>query len=130
LEAGSWTDHGSVGVTSRSGQAYNAIDPNLFIYNGGAAASGGYSLLNFGSFYGDIYQVKLDEALTMTAGSAAYNIEYNSKGTRPCEGSYMFQYGSYYYLLWSHGQCCNYNTYVFFSPSPFTSSFSQIIALS
>jgi arabinan endo-1,5-alpha-L-arabinosidase len=78
------------------------VDPNLI-------AVGTDNYLNFGSFWGDIYQTKLNSAATKAGGSAAYNIEYDSAGTRPCEGSYMFFYNDYYYLLWSHGICCGYD---------------------
>lgn len=50
MEVGSWTDHGSTGVRSSSGSPYNAIDPNLI-------EAGSSYLMNFGSFWGDIYQV-------------------------------------------------------------------------
>jgi arabinan endo-1,5-alpha-L-arabinosidase len=99
------TDHGSVGVSSTSAKSYNAIDPNLIMV-------GSTPYLNFGSFWDDIFQVKMSTSLKTTAGSASYNIEYDSAGTHPCEGSYMFYYDGYYYLLWSHGICCNYETYV------------------
>lgn len=99
------TDHGSTGVSSSSSNSYNAIDPNLIIV-------GSTPYLNFGSFWDDIFQVKMSSSLISTAGSSLYNIEYDSAGTRPCEGSYMFYYGGYYYLLWSHGICCGYQTYV------------------
>jgi hypothetical protein len=52
MEAGSWTDHGSTGIASSSGKAYNAIDPNLI-------KVGSSYYMNFGSFWGDIYQVCL-----------------------------------------------------------------------
>jgi arabinan endo-1,5-alpha-L-arabinosidase len=103
LEPGSWTDKGATGVSSTSAKAYNAIDPNLILV-------GSTYYLNFGSFWHDIYQVALNSAATKTAGTAAYNIEYDSAGTHPCEGSYMFYYSGYYYLLWSHGICCGYDT--------------------
>ncbi len=41
MEPGSWTDHGSVGVSSTTGSAYNAIDPNLILV-------GSTYYLNFG----------------------------------------------------------------------------------
>ncbi|PMD17037.1 glycoside hydrolase family 43 protein [Hyaloscypha hepaticicola] len=103
MNPGTWTDHGSTGVSSSSSNSYNAIDPNLIIV-------GSTPYLNFGSFWDDIFQVKMSSSLTSTAGSSLYNIEYDSAGTRPCEGSYMFYYGGYYYLLWSHGICCGYQT--------------------
>ena len=104
MNPGTWTDHGSTGIASTSGKPYNAIDPNLIIV-------GSTPYLNFGSFWHDIYQVKLTSALSAPTASS-YNIEYDAAGTHPCEGSYMFEYDGYYYLLWSHGICCNYNVYV------------------
>lgn len=69
---------------------------------------------NFGSFWHDIYQVKLNAAATKGGGAAAYNLEYDSTGGSPCEGSFMFYYSGYYYLTWSRGVCCGYDTYVLF----------------
>jgi arabinan endo-1,5-alpha-L-arabinosidase len=103
LAVGSWTDLGSTGVASTSAKPYNAIDPNLILV-------GSTYYLNFGSFWHDIYQVEMDSTPTSKGSNSAYNIEYNSVGTSPCEGSYMFYYDGYYYLLWSHGICCGYNT--------------------
>ncbi|KAF4628192.1 hypothetical protein G7Y89_g9961 [Cudoniella acicularis] len=102
MDVGSWTDLGSVGVASTSAKPYNAIDPNLI-------AVGSDYYLNFGSFWHDIYQAPFNSAATKVA-SSAYNIEYDSAGTHPDEGSYMFYYSGYYYLLWSNGICCNYDT--------------------
>jgi arabinan endo-1,5-alpha-L-arabinosidase len=103
LEAGSWTDHGSVGVTSSTGKEYNAIDGNLV-----EADSGGY-YMNFGSFWGDIYQVAMNSDATGSAGSSSYQIAYNSTGSHALEGSYMHYQSGYYYLLFSSGTCCGYN---------------------
>lgn len=101
LEPGSWTDHGQI-LASTTGNAYNAIDANLV-----AVGSGYY--LNFGSFWDDIYQVEMKSTPTATSGSS-YNIAYNSSGTHAVEGSYMVQNGDYYYLFFSSGQCCGYDT--------------------
>lgn len=103
MDVGTWTDKGATGLASVSGKNYNAIDPNLI-------KVGSNYLMNFGSFYGDIYQVAMAATPTKLAGTAAYNIEYYATGTRPCEGSYMFYYSGYYYLLWSQGICCGYDT--------------------
>ncbi|KAL2071379.1 hypothetical protein VTL71DRAFT_12614 [Oculimacula yallundae] len=102
LDPGSWTDKGAIGVTSSAGKSYNAIDANLI-------AVGGSYYLNFGSFWHDIYQVKLNAAATKGGGAAAYNIEYDSTGGSPCEGAYLFYYSGYYYLTWSRGVCCGYD---------------------
>jgi arabinan endo-1,5-alpha-L-arabinosidase len=105
MELGSWTDLGATGVSSTSAKPYNAIDPNQILV-------GSTYYLNFGSFWDDIYQVKLDSSAKTKGSNAAYNIEYDAGSTHPCEGSYMFYYDGYYYLLWSHGICCGYETYV------------------
>ena len=102
MEVGSWTDLGSTGVASSSSKVYNAIDPNLI------DVSGTY-YLNFGSFWDDIYQVEMASTPTKTSGSS-YNIAYNASGTHAEEGSYLFYYSGYYYLLISSGICCGYNT--------------------
>jgi len=103
LEPGSWTDLGATGVASTAAKIYNAIDPNLILV-------GSTYYLNFGSFWDDIYQVEFNSAATKPSGTS-YNIEYDgADSTHPCEGSFMFYYDGYYYLLWSHGICCNYET--------------------
>ncbi|PYI35015.1 endo-alpha-1,5-arabinanase precursor [Aspergillus indologenus CBS 114.80] len=102
MELNTWTDHGSVGVASSSSKKYNAIDGNLLV-------DGSSYYLQFGSFWGDLYQVKMASPLK-TAGSASYNIAYNATGTHSEEGSYLFKYGSYYYLFFSSGTCCGYDT--------------------
>jgi arabinan endo-1,5-alpha-L-arabinosidase len=104
MDPGSWTDQGSVGVSSNPTKSYNAIDTNMILANGN-------HYLNFGSFWGGIYQVQLNSAATQSSGSA-YNIEYNSTGSRPSEGAFMFYNTGYYYLLWPSGICCGYDQYV------------------
>lgn len=47
MEVGSWTDHGSTGISSTSSKSYNAIDPALI-----EAADGTY-YMSFGSFWDD-----------------------------------------------------------------------------
>ncbi|ESZ91594.1 arabinan endo-1,5-alpha-L-arabinosidase C [Sclerotinia borealis F-4128] len=103
MEVGSWTDRGATGVASSSGKLYNAIDPNLILV-------GSTYYLNFGSFWDDIYQVAMSSTPTKASGSASYNLAYNSTGTHAEEGSYMFYYSGYYYLLISSGICCGYDT--------------------
>ena len=102
MEVGSWTDHGSIGVSSTTGSAYNTIDPNLI------DVAGTY-YLNFGSFWSDIYQIKMNSNPTSSSGSA-YQMAFNGTGSHAEEGSYMFFYGGYYYLLISSGTCCGYQT--------------------
>ncbi|KAI6838477.1 glycoside hydrolase family 43 protein [Hortaea werneckii] len=104
MDPGTWTDHGSTGIESSSGDPYNAIDGNLFI------TSSGTNLLTFGSFYGDIYQAPLSGDALTWGGGDVYNIEYNATGTRPSEGPFLFEYGDYFYLFWSSGSCCGYDS--------------------
>jgi arabinan endo-1,5-alpha-L-arabinosidase len=104
LDVGSWTDHGSTGVTSSTGSIYNAIDGNL------VALSGGGYQLNFGSFWGDIHQVSMSTPLVKAGNSAAVQIALDPAGTRPVEGAYMFFRGGYYYLFYSWGICCGLDT--------------------
>ena len=103
MDPGSWSDKGSVGVSSSSSKPYNAIDPNL-------VQVGSSYLLTFGSFWGDIYQVALNSAATKGGGGASYQLAYNPSGSHAVEGSYIFYYSGYYYLTWSAGICCGYDT--------------------
>lgn len=102
MELGSWTDHGTTGISSSSSKAYNAIDGNLF-------NDGGTYYMNFGSFWHDIYQAPMNSDATKVA-SSSYNLAYDSSGTHAVEGAYMYKYGSYYYLFYSAGICCGYDT--------------------
>jgi arabinan endo-1,5-alpha-L-arabinosidase len=102
MESGSWTDHGSTGVASSSSKPYNAIDGNLIDVDG-------TYYMNFGSFWHDIYQAPMNSAATKIA-SSSYNLAYDSSGTHAVEGAYMYKYGSYYYLFYSAGICCGYDT--------------------
>lgn len=103
MEYGSWTDHGATGIKSDSSKTYNAIDANLI-----ADQSGNY-YMNFGSFWGDIYQAKMNSAATKVAASA-YQIAFNSTGSQALEGSFMYYRSGYYYLFFSSGACCGYTT--------------------
>ncbi|OCL05671.1 glycoside hydrolase family 43 protein [Glonium stellatum] len=103
MDVGTWTDLGATGVASDSTKIYNAIDPYLIVV-------GSSYYLNFGSFWDDIYQVAMASTPTKTAGTSSYIIAYNSSGTHAEEGSYMFYYSGYYYLFFSRGICCGYDT--------------------
>lgn len=102
MNLNSWTDHGTTGISSSSSKAYNAIDPNLINVDG-------TYYMNFGSFWHDLYQAPMNSAATKVA-SSSYNIAYDSSGTHAQEGAYMYKYGSYYYLFYSSGICCGYDT--------------------
>lgn len=101
MEAGSWTDHGSTGISSSSPKEYNAIDANLFNDDGSY-------YMNFGSFWRDIYQAPMNSAATKVA-SLYHNVAYDPSGTHAVEGSYMYKHGMYYYLFYSAGICCGFD---------------------
>ena len=102
MDVGSWTDHGSTGVSSSSSKSYNAIDGNLVILSSGAYQ------LNFGSFWNDIYQVSMSSPLTASGSSG--QIAYDGSGSHAVEGSYMYYRSGYYYLFYSAGICCGYDS--------------------
>jgi arabinan endo-1,5-alpha-L-arabinosidase len=104
MDSGTWTDHGSTGIRSDSSKNYNAIDGNLF-YD---AASSTY-LMSFGSFWGDLYQAPMKNPPRSVAGSS-YNVAFEPDGTHAVEAAYLYQYGSWYYLFYSAGSCCGYDT--------------------
>jgi arabinan endo-1,5-alpha-L-arabinosidase len=51
------------------------IGAELYLVGPNLIAAGTDYYLNFGSFWGDIHQTKLNSAATKAGGSAAYNIE-------------------------------------------------------
>ncbi|ORY70984.1 glycoside hydrolase, family 43 [Pseudomassariella vexata] len=102
MEYGSWVDHGATGVTSTSSKNYNAIDANVI-------ASGSSYYMNFGSFWGGIFQAPLNSAATKAA-SASYQLIYQPAGSHATEGSFMYYRSGYYYMFWSEGICCGYDT--------------------
>jgi len=103
LETGSWTDLGESGVASTAGkQNYNAIDGNL-VYDGKDY------YMSFGSFWTDLYTVKMANPPTKVAsGTTTKQIAYVPTGAHSQEAAYVYKYGNYYYLFFSIGQCCDY----------------------
>ncbi|KAB8231196.1 arabinan endo-1,5-alpha-L-arabinosidase [Aspergillus alliaceus] len=102
MAAGSWTDKGSTGIISKTGDQYNAIDGNLLI-------DGDKNYLTYGSFWQDIFQVTLNADATSST-STPVNVAFDPEGTHPVEGPFLYKYGSYYYLFFSWGSCCGYDT--------------------
>ncbi|KAF3224447.1 hypothetical protein TWF106_003912 [Orbilia oligospora] len=100
MDPGTWVDHGTTGVSSRSGSPYNAIDSNVVKTDNGF-------YMSFGSFWGDIYQIKMDNNLLNIAGSS-YQVAWTSFGNGAMEGAFIYyRSGSgYYYLFTSWGNCC------------------------
>ncbi|KAI0896184.1 glycoside hydrolase family 43 protein [Annulohypoxylon nitens] len=103
LDVGTWTDLGATGIQSASGKPYNAIDANLI-------NAGGTYLITFGSFWQDIYQVPMKSTPSAVAsGASSYQVAYDPVKTDE-EGSFIFKNGNYYYLFFSKGKCCGYDT--------------------
>ncbi|KAF9889341.1 hypothetical protein FE257_007451 [Aspergillus nanangensis] len=102
MDADSWTDHGSTGIKSSSGSSYNAIDGNLF-------NDGGSYYMTFGSFWQDIFQAPMNGDATSVA-SSSYNVAFDPAGTHAVEGPYLYKNGNYYYLFFSAGICCGYDS--------------------
>lgn len=47
---------------------------------------------------------------TTASSKTPYQIAYNASGSHAAEGSFMYYYSGYYYLFWSAGTCCSYDT--------------------
>jgi arabinan endo-1,5-alpha-L-arabinosidase len=100
MDAGTWTDYGSAGITSDASKPYNAIDPNLF-------QVGSKYYMTFGSYWKGLYQVEMKSTPTGTASSATQLVA--SSNSEVVEAAYMFKSGNYYYLFFSKGSCCGYD---------------------
>lgn len=101
LEEGSWTDHGSIGLTSTDGSLWNAIDPTV------NEVDGTY-ILSFGSYWHNIYQVPLGPKALAITETPTTNIQYQPSGNHNAESASIFLYNGYYYLFWSEGQANRY----------------------
>ncbi|THV67188.1 putative arabinan endo-1,5-alpha-L-arabinosidase A [Aureobasidium pullulans] len=101
MDVGSWSDKGSTGISSDSSKSYNAIDANLI-------KVGSQYLMNFGSFWHDIYQVEMKSTPNTVSASAgpSYNTIFQPSGTHAVEGAYMINYNGGYYMFFSEGICC------------------------
>ncbi|KAL5333528.1 glycosyl hydrolase [Aspergillus crustosus] len=101
MNLNTWTDHGSTGIRSDTSKPYNAIDANLF-------NDGGNLLMNFGSFWGNLYQAPMSSPTAV--GSGSYNIAFDPAGSHAVEAAYLYRYGDWHYLFFSAGICCGYDT--------------------
>ncbi|KAG1693294.1 hypothetical protein DVH05_023758 [Phytophthora capsici] len=101
MEAGSWVDEGSVGVTSDASKQYNAIDPNLI-------QVGSQYYLNFGSYWQGLHQTKMTSLPAKSTGGSAYQVAFTSN-FEVLEAAFEFAYNGYYYLFFSKGSCCGYD---------------------
>lgn len=115
LEYGSWTDHGSTGISTQEvapSSLYNAIDPTLILV-------GSQYYMSFGSFWSDLQIVPMNSAGTaplQTFPTGVQQIEYQPAGNHATEASFVYQYTppgtitSYFYLFWSEGIANGYDT--------------------
>jgi arabinan endo-1,5-alpha-L-arabinosidase len=102
LNAGSWTDHGSVVCSNPNGGSrddWNAIDPNVIVDQAGVP------WLSFGSFWGGLKLVELDDS------GARANDTMTSIAARPSNGGaleapFIVRRCGYYYLFVSFDTCC------------------------
>ncbi|KAI0647856.1 glycoside hydrolase family 43 protein [Trametes meyenii] len=101
MDPGTWTDHGQV-IASKTGAQYNTIDGNLVVDENGAP------LLTFGSFWSNIFQIKLGSNFQSTSGSPV-QVSFNSTSPQPEEGAFVWKHGSFYYLFFSSGTCCGFD---------------------
>ncbi|CAN6644925.1 hypothetical protein TRVA0_020S02520 [Trichomonascus vanleenenianus] len=117
LEPGSWTDHGAVLTSSSSAKhplsESNAIDPNLLVVED-KKGNVQEAYLQWGSFWSDIWQIQLNNDLSVPddALEKAVNLAFDGTiATHPEEGAYLHKASNgYYYLFVSNGVCCGYNT--------------------
>lgn len=102
MACGSFTDVGGIGIASSSSKPYNAIDANLL-------NDGGVYRMQFGSFWNNLYQVTMDSPPTSPSDSSV-QLSYDPAGTHPEEAAFLIKNGDYYYLFFSWGICCGYDS--------------------
>jgi arabinan endo-1,5-alpha-L-arabinosidase len=102
MDCGSFKDLGTTGVESRDGDNYNAIDSQIF-------KDGNNYQMNFGSFWSNLYQISMANPPLKSTGSKR-QLSFEPAGTHPEEAAYMVKNGNYYYLFYSVGSCCGYDT--------------------
>lgn len=103
LAPGSWTDHGSTGITSKAGKNYNAIDGALYW-------DGSKFVMSFGSFWNDLFSVGMKNPPLTTSGGASTNIAFKPDGEHAQEAAFITKNGNYHYLFFSAGKCCGFDT--------------------
>ncbi|OAX79984.1 hypothetical protein ACJ72_05690 [Emergomyces africanus] len=104
MDPGSWTDHGSIGVQTTTSDNYNAIDGNIFEDQGGSFS------FNFGSYWGGLFQLKMNGDATRTSPqSSATNLAYEPGWNHHIEAAYLYRHNSDYYLFFSWGKAGEYD---------------------
>lgn len=114
IDSGSWADHGGLIYTEKGPLSHvwpyavsNAIDASFIVDQ-----QTGQPYLMYGSYWHGIFQVPLaDDLLSVKNPDSpdAKNLVFLPKGKpKPVEGSFMSYKEPYYYLWFSHGQCCHF----------------------
>jgi arabinan endo-1,5-alpha-L-arabinosidase len=93
-----WEDRGPV-FESFPTDNYNAIDPQI-------ASADGQDWLVFGSFWGGIKMVRLDERGLVISGAPLVAIAARPEAPHAIEGAYIFQHAGKFYLFVSFDFCC------------------------
>jgi arabinan endo-1,5-alpha-L-arabinosidase len=98
-----WVDEGEV-LRTRSGDDYNAIDPNFVL------DAEGQPWLAFGSYWSGIKLIRVDPVTRKPAVGAEVIPIASRRGspanTEALEGAYIIRHGDYYYLFASFDRCC------------------------
>ncbi|KAK4466381.1 glycosyl hydrolase [Cladorrhinum samala] len=113
LDSGSntWTDHGSINLTSSPSTPYNAIDPSLIVDPGTQA-----SHLVFGSFWRGIFILPLTTLpnsnpprfTVQQSPSQAIQLAFDPSDPA-IEGPNIYFRDGFFYLFFSKGSCCGYD---------------------
>ena len=97
IAAGQWVDQGAI-LTSKAGDAYNAIDPAFVL------AANGDPYLVFGSFWNGIYITRVSKVNLKPPTGGLVNIARDT--SQGIENAFVVRRGSWYYLFASKGACC------------------------
>lgn len=105
-----WIDHGIVIESVPNRDMWNAIDPNIIFDENGNA------WMSFGSFWGGIKMVKLEQNLlkihpdndwyTLARRERSFQQQDTDAGDAPIEAPFIYKRGDYYYLFVSWDYCC------------------------
>ncbi|PNS15107.1 hypothetical protein CAC42_2336 [Sphaceloma murrayae] len=101
MEPGSWTDLGAV-FSSKTGDRYNAIDAQLM-------NTGNGMVVNFGSFWSNLFQFNIDLAKPTAGKSAPTQLIFQPAGEHAVEAAYMIKRDNWFYMFFSAGKCCGYD---------------------
>jgi arabinan endo-1,5-alpha-L-arabinosidase len=101
-----WVDRGLV-LESRSGDDFNALDPNILVDTDGSV------WLTYGSYWSGIKQRQIDPQTGMLLASNPTRYDLATRPGVPddaIEGASLVHHGSYYYLFVSVDHCCTSST--------------------